>query len=83
MSNNATPNEIHDLLTRAGFSKSDDPNNYYNDYICICLQYDGSSETRIVNNDGYLLICLPTNYYALLGWLLKKRFISFMFIDSN
>jgi len=74
--------EIRDLLINAGFTQSDDPNDYYNDYICICLQYEDSTETRIVNNNGDTLVCLPTNYWALLGWLLKKRFISFIFIDA-
>ncbi len=74
--------EIRDLLTNAGFTQSDDPNDYYNDYICICLQYEGAEYTRMVNNYGDILVDLPTNYYALLGWLLMKRFISFGFIDS-
>lgn len=74
--------DIKDLLTNAGFSKSDDENDYYNDYICVCLRYDGKHATRIVNNNGAILIDLPTNYYAILGWLLLKRFVSFGFIDS-
>ena len=76
------PEEIRDLLTQAGFTQSDDPTDYYNDYICVCLQYEGAAYTRIVNNNGDILIDLPTNLYALIGWLLLKRFISFQFIDN-
>lgn len=75
--------EIRELLIKAGFSKEpSEPGMYYNDYVSVNIDYQKKGEIIIVNAIGNIVGQLPTNYYAILGWLLKKRLVSFMFLDS-
>ena len=66
--------KIQEFLLSSGFQLVED--DYANDYCCVCIDYQKEGETRIVDNDGDILIDLPTNYYAILGWLLEKRMAS-------
>jgi hypothetical protein len=79
----SNPNkQIINLLKEAGFTKTDDEDeNYANLYCCICLDYQKEGETVIVNNSGGIMEQLPTNYYAILGWLLKSRMGSIKLLD--
>ena len=70
--------KMQELLVRAGFQLVED--DYTNDYCCVCIGYQKITETRIINNEGDILIDLPTNYYALLVWLLEKRMASFFIL---
>jgi hypothetical protein len=77
----SNPNKsIINLLKAAGFKETED-NSYSNLYCCICLDYQKEGETVIVNNHGGIMEQLPTNYYAILGWLLKSRMGSIKLLD--
>jgi hypothetical protein len=74
--------KITDLLRKAGFEQAEEAGrDYANDYCCVCLDYQKEGETIIVNNSGGIMEQLPTNYYALLGWLLKSRMGSIKLLD--
>lgn len=66
--------KIKELLVKAGFKLVEE--DYANDYCCVCIDYNEDDKTIIVNNEGDIMIELPTNYYAVLGWLLEKRMAS-------
>lgn len=68
------------LLKEAGFEETED-NSYSNLYCSVCLDYQKEGETVIVNNHGGIMEQLPTNYYAILGWLLKSRMGSIKLLD--
>lgn len=72
--------QIIDLLKEAAFEETED-NSYSNLYCCVCLDYQNEGETVIVNNYGGIMEQLPTNYYAILGWLLKSRMGSVKLLD--
>lgn len=79
----SSPNEkIVSLLKEAGFEVTDD-GDYANLYCCVCLDYQKEGETVIVNNYGGIMEQLPTNYYAILGWLLKSRMASIKILDHQ
>jgi hypothetical protein len=72
-----------DLLLKAGFSKEEsEPGMFYNNYICFNINYQREGITMVTDNDGDIIEQLPTNSYAFLGFLIKKRFVSFQFVDS-
>jgi hypothetical protein len=72
-----------DLLLKAGFSSEpSEPGMFYNDYVCFNINYDKRGVTMVNDNEGNIVENLPTNSYAFLGFLIKKRFISFQFIDQ-
>jgi hypothetical protein len=72
-----------DLLLKAGFSSEESvPGMFYNDYVCFNINYQREGITDVTNNDGDIVECLPTNSYAFLGFLIKKRFVSFQFVDD-
>lgn len=72
-----------DLLLKAGFSSEpSEPGMFYNDYVCFNINYNKPGETLINDNEGNIVATIPTNSYAFLGYLLKKRFVSFQFVDS-
>ena len=74
--------KIIDLLRKAGFDQTEEMSrDYANLYCCVCLDYQKEGETIIVNNSGGIMEQLPTNYYALLGWLLKSRMGSIKLLD--
>lgn len=73
--------KIIDLLMEAGFQNTDEEGQYANLYCCVCLDYQKEGETVIVNNHGGIMEQLPTNYYAILGWLLKSRMGSIKLLD--
>lgn len=78
----SNPNKrIINLLKEAGFESSGDLDSYANPYCCVCLDYQKEGETIIVNNQGGIMEQLPTNYYAILGWLLKSRMGSIKLLD--
>lgn len=72
--------KIVELLKEAEFENTDD-GDYANLYCCVCLDYQKKGETVIVNNSGGIMEQLPTNYYAILGWLLKSRMGSIKLLD--
>jgi len=72
-----------DLLLKAGFSSEEsEPGMFYNDYVCFSINYQSEGVTVVTNNDGDIIEQLPTNSYAFLGYLIKKRFVSFQFVDN-
>lgn len=74
--------KIIKLLKSASFEQTEEVSrDYVNDYCCICLDYQKTGETVIVNNHGGIMEQLPTNYYAILGWLLKSRMGSIKLLD--
>ena len=74
--------KIITLLKEAGFEKTNEEDeSYENLYCCVCIDYQKSGETVIVNNHGGIMEQLPTNYYAILGWLLKSRMGSIKLLD--
>lgn len=76
--------KIVSLLTMAGFEQTEETSrDYANLYCCICLDYQKEGETVIVNNGGGIMEQLPTNYYAILGWLLKSRMASIKIINHQ
>lgn len=79
----SNPNKkIINLLKESGFEKTDeDDESYSNLYCCVCLDYQKEGETVIVNNHGGIMEQLPTNYYAILGWLLKSRMASIKILE--
>jgi hypothetical protein len=80
MSKNIGPAE---LLLKAGFSSEEsDPGMLYNDYVCFNINYQRAGVTDVTDSDGNIVEQLPTNSYAFLGFLIKKRFVSFQFVDS-
>lgn len=62
------------LLKNNGFKRVE-KNAYDNTYCCICLDYMIEGETVIVNNQGDIIQELPTNYFAIYGWLVIKKYI--------
>ncbi len=72
--------QIIDLLLKGGFVDTGD-NSYSNLYCSVCLDYQHGGETVIVNNQGGIMEQLPTNYYAILGWLLHRRMIAITILD--
>ena len=77
----SNPNKkIINLLKEAGFEETED-NCYSNLYCSVCLDYQKECETVIVNNHSGIMEQLPTNYYAILGWLLKSRMGSIKLLD--
>lgn len=77
---------IISLLKEAGFESTEEnanDNDYANLYCCVCLDYQKEGETVIVNNHGGIMEQLPTNYYAILGWLLKSRMGSIKLLDHH
>lgn len=78
----SNPNkQIISLLKEAGFEITGDLDSYANLYCCVCLDYQKEGETVIVNSSGGIMEQLPTNYYAILGWLLKSRMGSIKLLD--
>jgi hypothetical protein len=74
--------KILNLLLKAGFEQTEEASrDFANQYCCICLDYQKKGETVIVNNTGGIMEQLPTNYYAILGWLLKSRMGSIKLLD--
>lgn len=74
--------QIIDLLYKAGFQQTEEYKPYYaNLYCSIHLDYQKAGETVIVNSHGGIMEQLPTNYYAILGWLLKSRMGSIKLLD--
>jgi hypothetical protein len=72
-----------DLLLKAGFSgEPSEPGMFYNDYVCFNINYQRAGVTDVTDNDGNIVEQLPTNSYAFLGFLIKKRFVSFQFVDN-
>lgn len=70
------------LLQKAGFDKTEESSrDYANQYCVVSLDYQKEGETVIVNNSGGIMEQLPTNYYAILGWLLKSRMGSIKLLD--
>lgn len=80
----SNPNKkIITTLKESGFEKTDEADeSYANLYCCVCLDYQKEGETVIVNNHGGIMEQLPTNYYAILGWLLKSRMGSIKLLDQ-
>jgi hypothetical protein len=79
---NNPKNQLINLLKEAGFEKIDEEDEVYaNLYCCVCVDYQKEGETVIVNNIGGIMEQLPTNYYAILGWLLKSRMGSIKLLD--
>jgi hypothetical protein len=77
----SNPNkQIITILKESGFEETED-DSYSNQYCCVCLDYQKEGETVIVNNYGGIMEQLPTNYYAILGWLLKSRMGSIKLLD--
>lgn len=77
----SNPNKrIINLLKEAGFEETED-NSFSNLYCSVCLDYQKEGDTVIVNNHGGIMAQLPTNYYAILGWLLKSRMGSIKLLD--
>lgn len=77
----SNPNkQIISLLKESGFKETEE-DSYANLYCSICLDYQKEGETVIVNNHGGIMMQLPTNYYAILGWLLKSRMASIKLLD--
>jgi len=72
--------KIINLLKEAGFEETED-DSYSNLYFSVCIDYQKDGETIIVNNHGGIVEQLPTNYYAILGWLLKSRMGSIKLLD--
>lgn len=79
----SSPNkQIINLLKAAGFKKTDEEDESYANLYCrVCLDHQKEGETVIVNNHGGIIEHLPTNYYAILGWLLKSRMGSIKLLD--
>lgn len=76
--------QIVDLLYHAGFQQTEEHKAYYaNLYCSIHLDYQKEGETVIVNNHGGIMEQLPTNYYAILGWLLKSRMGPIKLLDHE
>jgi len=73
--------QIIDLLTEAGFESTGEDGAYANQYCCINLDYQKEGYTVVVNNYGGIMEDLPTNVYAILGWLLKSRMGSIKLLD--
>ena len=73
--------QIIDLLKKAGFKKTERCS-YSNLYCCVCLDYQKKGETVIVNNYGGIMEQLPTNYFAILGWLLVRGMVSLTFVEK-
>ena len=72
-----------DLLLKAGFTgEPSEPGMFYNDYVCFNINYQNATHTVVTDNNGDIVETLPTNSYAFLGFLLKKRFVSFQFVDN-
>lgn len=75
--------QIIDLLHLAGFQQTEEHKPYYaNLYCSVHLDYQKKGETVIVNNYGGIMEQLPTNYYAILGWLLKSRMASIKILEQ-
>lgn len=72
--------QIIGLLIEAYFEETE-KDCYANEYCSVCLDYNKVGETVIVNNHGGIMEQLPTNYYAILGWLLKSRMGSIKLLD--
>lgn len=78
----SNPNKkIVSLLREAGFESAGDLDTYANLYCSVNLDYQKEGETIIVNNHGGIIEQLPTNYFAILGWLLKSRMGSIRLLD--
>ena len=72
---------VHLLLT-SGFEQVEEfSRDYANQYCVVSLDHQKEDETVIVNNYGGIIEQLPTNYYAILGWLLKSRMGSIKLLD--
>ena len=70
------------LLQKAGFEQTEEASrDYANEWCVVSLDYQKEGETIIVNNNGGIMDQLPTNYYAILGWLLKSRMGSIKLLD--
>jgi len=77
----SNPNkQVIKLLKVSGFEETED-DSYSNQYCCVCLDYCKEGETVIINSNGGIMEQLPTNYYAILGWLLKSRMGSIKLLD--
>ena len=75
---------IISLLRKAGFEQTEEVAlRFANMYCLVCLDYQKKDETVIVNNYGGIMEQLPTNYYAILGWLLEKHMVSISILDTN
>lgn len=72
--------KIADMLLKAGFTDTED-NTYSNLYCSVCLDYHKEGETAIVNSYGSIMEQLPTNYFALVGWLVCRGMISLSFVE--
>ena len=78
----SNPNkQIINLLKEAGFESTGEDGGYANLYCGVNLDYQKEGETVIVNNYGGIIEQLPTNYYAILGWLHKSRMGSIKLLD--
>lgn len=55
------------LLKKNGFNRVE-PGTYASDRIAFCFE---GGQIDVVNNEGYLLVSLPVNYYAVLGFIFK------------
>jgi len=74
--------KIIELLRKAGFEQLEEASrDYVNDFCVVSLDYQRQGDTIIVNNYGGIMEQLPTNYYAILGWLLKSRMGSIKLLD--
>jgi hypothetical protein len=72
-----------ELLLKAGFSNEpSEPGMFYNDHVCFNINYDKPGVTLVNDNEGNIVENLTTNSYAFLGFLIKKRFVSFQFVDN-
>lgn len=73
--------KIVELLKTADFKRTE-KNAYANLYCCVCLDYQKDGETIIVNNHGGIMEQLPTNYYAIIGWLVCRGMVSLSLVEK-
>lgn len=73
--------KIVELLKKAGFKRTE-KNCYDNLYCCICLDYQKDGETIIVNNYGGIMDQIPTNYFAIVGWLVCRGMLSLGLVEK-
>ena len=72
---------IIELLKSAGFKRTE-KKSYANLYCLICLDYQKEGETVIINNYGGIMEQLPTNYYAIVGWLVCRGMITLRLVEK-
>lgn len=72
--------KITEMLLKAGFTYTED-NTYSNNYCSVCLDYNKEGETVITNSFGSIMERLPTNCFALIGWLVCRGMISLSFVE--